>query len=74
MVVVVSNHGWRFGGYAANSWSSYGGYYGSGDSFLFTLSNPSGIPLTKYNQKRDGYQLHGTAEHGPTFGGGMIFI
>lgn len=70
VVIVKSIEGWIFGGYANTSWRSSGEYYGSGNCFLFTLTNPHNIPPTKYLYNNNGNCLYGSAYHGPVFGGG----
>ena len=71
LVIVRCNNGFVFGGYAAVSWNSNGGWIqGQRNSFLFTLKNPHNIPPTRYNCKNPQYELRGHSSYGPSFGNG----
>jgi len=77
VLLVKSMEGYVFGGYAAHSWDSSGKYINCSSSFLFTLTNPSKIPPTKYSVTYDGAAnaLRCLGNCGPIFGGGYdLFI
>lgn len=73
MTLIKSAHGWLFGGYTADSWNSNNKYFGKGDSFLFTITNPNNISPTKFNHV-SGYRLYGSACYGPTWGAGHDLV
>jgi hypothetical protein len=67
-VTVLSNNlGRLLGGYASQSWNSYGSYYGDANSFLFSLTN--GFRHTAGALYNCCY-LTGYGPYGPTWGGG----
>jgi hypothetical protein len=72
MTIIQSKPGrYLFGGYTSASWSSMKGYAEDRYSpFLFTLTNPHGIPPTKYPVLKAEYSIFNTRECGPIFGGG----
>jgi BTB/POZ domain-containing protein KCTD9 len=72
IVLVKSDSGHLFGGYASLSWSSNAGYQAAEESFLFTLTNPHNIPPTKYvlSADRKGNAMCSQQDYGPIFGGG----
>ena len=53
LTVVKSTTGFIFGGYTSLSWTYCGGYKRDNEAFLFTLTNPSDIPVKFMNK---GYQ------------------
>jgi gas vesicle protein len=70
-VIQSKNGGYLFGGYTFVSWTSIGRYVvDNNGAFLFTLTNPHGIPPTKYSIQQTQYSIHDTKTCGPTFGGG----
>jgi hypothetical protein len=76
IVVIKSTTGHLFGGYCSTSWdANKGNLFGVGeeapDSFLFTLTNPNGIPPTKYLPKEGEnaiFQGGAIRQVGPAFG------
>jgi hypothetical protein len=72
MTVIQSKPGgYLFGGYTSVSWRSTGSYSADHNGpFLFTLSNPHGIPPTKYPILEADYSIYNKRECGPTFGCG----
>lgn len=50
-LVMIKAKGFWFGGYTSESWGHHL-FQPDSSSFLFTLSNPHGIPPTKYYQKK----------------------
>jgi len=70
-VIQSINGGYLFGGYTSVSWRSTGDYVVDNNGpFLFTLTNPHGIPPTKYSIRRAEYSIFDVNTCGPTFGGG----
>jgi hypothetical protein len=72
IVLVKSDSGHLFGGYASLSWVSNSTYQAADGSFLFTLTNPHNIPPTKYVLSANGkvQAMYSKQDYGPTFGGG----
>ena len=72
ITVIQSNVGdYLFGGYASVSWRSIRGYVEDRDgAFLFTLTNPHGIPPTKYPIRDGRYATYSDKDYGPIFGSG----
>ena len=71
MSVIQSQDGYVFGGYTSVSWRSVGNHAEDKNGpFLFTLTNPHGIPPTKYPNKNVTHSIYNLEEYGPTFGGG----
>jgi len=70
LTVVKATSGYIAGGYASVSWASRNGYVTDSTAFLFTLTNPSNMPL-KLAITVSGYALYDGASYGPTFGGGF---
>ncbi len=64
-----TTNGYIAGGYASVSWASYGSYVSDSNAFLFTLTNPSNIPL-KLAVTASGNALYDGPSYGPTFGNG----
>lgn len=72
LVLVESNHGKIFGGFADAPWTSKGIYATSDNNFLFSLDEQSYYPV-KAAQRQ--WAQYCTASYGPTFGGGHdLFI
>ena len=70
-IIQSKTSGYLFGGYTSISWISKGYYVAdSNGPFLFTLTNPHGIPPAKYQIARPEYAIHDLSGYGPTFGGG----
>ena len=66
--------GWVFGGYASESWEArkkrwWDGWKRAPGSFLFTITNPHGIPPTKYECTRLDRAMQCGADCGLVFGG-----
>lgn len=72
VVLIRSNDGFVFGGYAGKAWDSSGAYLRCPRSFIFTVSNPHGITPTRYLVKKPQYALQGNSAYGPVFGGGIF--
>ncbi|CAF1202195.1 unnamed protein product [Rotaria sordida] len=69
-VIQSTEGGYLFGGYTSVSWRSTEGYVlDPNNPFLFTLTNPHGIPSTKYSNKHSNYSIYAGNNYGPTFGG-----
>ncbi|CAF1099506.1 unnamed protein product [Rotaria sordida] len=69
-VIQSTEGGYLFGGYTSVSWRSTEGYVlDPNNPFLFTLTNPHGIPSTKYSNKHPNYSIYAGNNYGPTFGG-----
>jgi len=58
--------GYIAGGYASVSWASRGGYVADSTAFLFTLTNPSNMPLKLANID-SAYAMYDNPSTGPTF-------
>jgi len=67
--VVKATTGYIAGGYASVSWASIGNYIVDSNAFLFTLTNPSNMPLKLALTSSANALYHGPS-YGPTFGGG----
>jgi len=67
--VFKTTSGYIAGGYASVSWASIGNYVSDSNAFLFTLTNPSNMPL-KLAITVSGNALYDGASYGPTFGSG----
>ena len=71
-VIQSAKYDHLFGGYTSISWSSRQAYAAdANDPFLFTLTNPHGIPPTKYEIKLRNHAIYDHANYGPTFGAGF---
>ena len=71
VVIARSQGGHVFGGFTDVAWDS-SGYKHSDHSFLFHLSGPGGIPMSKHPiYKNYGNAIHGHASGGPRFGSGL---
>lgn len=70
LVVIRSSNNWVFGGVAFSSWRSTGtGWISSPQSFIFTLTNPHGIPPTHFANTNAANSIYCNVHYGPTFGG-----
>jgi len=69
LTVVKTTTGYIAGGYASVSWASIGNYIVDSNTFLYTLINPSNMPM-KLAVTIPMYALFNYASYGPTFGGG----
>ena len=70
-VIQSEDGGYLFGGYTSVSWHSKGSYAcDKNNPFLFTLTNPNGIPPTKYPVIDSIFSIFGYKDSGPMFGGG----
>jgi len=67
--VFKATTGYIAGGYASVSWTSIGYYVSDSSAFLFTLTNPSNMPL-KLSISSSVSALYDSPSYGPTFGGG----
>ena len=67
LTIVKSTTGFIFGGYTSVSWTSSDDYEPDDKAFLFTLTNPSKIPLKLMNT-RNQYSVYHYSDSGPTFG------
>lgn len=73
VIVVKTPSGNVFGGFTDVSWCSRfkkGKFASSQKSFLFTLSNPSNTPPTKFEVKQTNYAINNHPSNGPIFGSG----
>jgi hypothetical protein len=63
--------GYLFGGYTSMSWANRQSYIQDDNGpFIFTLTNPYGIPPTKYPVKLRNHAIYDHLNYGPTFGAG----
>ncbi|CAF4844872.1 unnamed protein product [Rotaria sp. Silwood1] len=70
-VIQSTAGGYLFGGYTSVSWNSRQSYvHDNNGPFLFTITNPHGIPPTKYSVTIPEYSIYDHPNCGPTFGGG----
>ncbi len=69
LTVFKATTGYIAGGYTSVSWASIGSYVSDSNAFLFTLTNPSNMPLKLAITIAD-YALYDSPSNGPTFGGG----
>ena len=70
LTVIKSANDWIFGGFNPENWTSKGVYSEGSGAFLFTLTNPHGIPPTQYFCHHQDYVTHNEATSGPVFGDG----
>lgn len=70
ITIVKSTNGYLFGGYSSVPWASNGQYKHSPGSFLFTLTNPNGIPPTRFFSNGGSQDIYCHQSYGPTFGSG----
>ncbi|CAF1023986.1 unnamed protein product [Didymodactylos carnosus] len=71
MVLIQSkNGGHLFGGYTAAPWTSDQSFQTDPTAFLFTLTNPNHLPITKFNikQEQSKYAVGHHPQCGPIFG------
>ena len=68
-ITFIKANNFIFGGYTPIEWNSSGGYKCDVDTFIFSLTNPSGIPI-KFNNAKPQYSVDDSSNYGPTFGGG----
>lgn len=69
VTLIKSSNGFVFGGYAGEAWHGEGSYIYCSKSFIFTVTNPHGIPPTRYLVNYPECALYGEDAYGPTFGG-----
>ncbi|CAF1085204.1 unnamed protein product [Adineta steineri] len=70
-IIQSQDNGYLFGGYTSMSWAPLKNYINDPNHpFLFTLTNPHGIPPTKYFNKMSTYAIYTHKSYGPTFGAG----
>jgi hypothetical protein len=77
VTVIKSSKGYLFGGFSSASWDAVNKneqYESAPGSFLFTISNPHGIPPTKYPLKFPEYTIYHNKQHGVIFGQRDIFV
>ena len=67
MGVIRSENGYLFGWWTPLSWQSSNGYGSDASTFLFTLTNPAGVPA-KYKVKSAGSALYFSSSIAPNFG------
>jgi hypothetical protein len=70
VTIIRSVNGYLYGGYTSISWTSRGTYAPDNTAFLFTLTNPNGIPPTKYPISPGKNAIYDMPSYGPTFGTG----
>lgn len=71
VVVLTSDEGCIFGGYAEQPWMSRNSYVHDRYAFLFSIKNPTGLPPVKIELQRGAESaLYDSTNHGPIFGGG----
>jgi hypothetical protein len=70
-VIQSKDGGYLFGGYTSVSWRSIENWVTDNNGpFIFTLTNPHGIPPTKYSIQHVCWSIYDFKTNGPTFGGG----
>lgn len=70
-IIQSKDGGYLFGGYTSISWTPTEKYeHDPNNPFLFTLTNPHGIPSTKYSVMIPNFSIYPQTNGGPTFGGG----
>ena len=70
-IIQSKTGGYLFGGYTSVSWQSIDNYaVDNNGPFLFTLTNPHGIPPTKYKIAHPKSAIRDHSDYGPIFGGG----
>uniref|UniRef100_A0A6B2LDR7 TLDc domain-containing protein n=1 Tax=Arcella intermedia TaxID=1963864 RepID=A0A6B2LDR7_9EUKA len=71
LTIVLAN-GYLFGGYTPIEWTSRGQYAWDPNSWIFSLTNPSGLSVKMLNEPMKGckYSIYDHKDYGPTFGGG----
>ncbi len=70
-MVLTSDGGYTFGGYAQQPWMSRNSYVNDRNAFLFSVNNPAGLPPVKVELQRGAESaLYDGSSHGPIFGGG----
>jgi hypothetical protein len=68
-VIKSKEGGFLFGGYTSVSWRSIGAHVADNNGpFLFTLTNPHGIPATKYSINKIQHSIYDNESYGPVFG------
>ncbi len=69
-VIQSKNGNYLFGGYTEISWTCDGTYKYDPAAFLFTLTNPHGIPPTKFSRNpQERLSIGHSSNGGPCFGG-----
>ena len=69
-IIQAKNGNYLFGGYTKIPWTGDTYYKRDPAAFVFTLTNPNGIPPTKFSQKGDhSYSICHGQNCGPIFGG-----
>jgi hypothetical protein len=70
-IIESTDGGYLFGGYTSISWNSKQNYVQDDNGpFIFTLTNPHGIPPNKYTVKLKNHAIYDHINYGPTFGAG----
>src|SRR3978361_1162137 len=71
-LTIIRSHpnNYLFGGYTPLSWDSSNIYKNSPEGFIFTLTNPHGIPPTKYSISNPARAIRCRQSYGPAFGSG----
>jgi len=70
LVLIQSSGGWLFGGYTTASWDQSGSYKTGAGSFLFSLTNPSGLGAQVFHLKSAAHAICAHGSYGPIFGNG----
>jgi hypothetical protein len=70
LTVVESTSGYVFGGYNPKSWNTSGGYDNDTKNYIFTLTNGSNVPPSKFSLMPGKNGSYSNSGYGPTFGGG----
>ena len=70
IVLFKNEKGYIYGGYAAISWTSNGGWNNTPDSFIFTLTNIHNTEPTKFPRNNNQYGISHSGSLGPWFGNG----
>ena len=70
LVVAKTTLGFVFGGYTEVPWDSSNGYKIDPKAFIFSLVNPSNVPLLIPIKAAGTNGIYGSSSYGPAFGGG----
>ena len=75
LTIIKSSNDCIFGGYNPSSWTSRNSWSICSNSFVFTLTNPNGIPPTQYFCNGHEYAAYNGQTDGPYFGmGGDLVV
>ena len=70
ITLIKNDKGYIFGGYSSISWGKDDDWHSAPDSFIFTLTNIHNTQPTKFNSRKDNFEIAHFLNNGPRFGGG----